>query len=136
MAGEQGDTGTTIVRRKKGDRQGNNVVKKEKRVREVVGAEEVKVTEETVTPNVEDELTEKLETLLQRDRSGGDGESLPVTPPNEAAIPADVVTPEEPAKEVANPFSLDIKVDSMAMILLVTGVFSRMLRLETPRNVV
>ena len=63
-----------MVRRKKGEKQAVNAAKKEKRVREVVGAEEVKEVkvkeEETMTENVEDELTEKLKTLLERDRSG------------------------------------------------------------------
>jgi len=141
MTGDMGDTGTT-TRRKKGNKVSLsvNVAKKEKKTREVVGAEMVKdvdVKEDIVTENVEEELTEKLATLLERDRSGGDGESLPVTPPNEAAIPAELVTPAKPhQKEASNPFTLNIKVDSMAMVLLITGIFSRMFRLESPRSVV
>ena len=74
MTGDMGDTGTT-VRRKKGNKVSLsvNVTKKEKRTREVVGAESVKGVEdkeEIVTESVEDELTEKLATLLERDRSG------------------------------------------------------------------
>ena len=67
---------------------------------------------------------EKLVTLFERDRSEGDGESLPVTPPYEAAIPADVVTPDKSAQDVAsNTSTLNIKMDSIAMVLLTTGIF-------------
>ena len=70
---EMGDTGTT-TRRKKGNKVSLsvNVTKKEKKTREVVGAEleETPVKQNVVTENVEEELTEKLATLLERDRSG------------------------------------------------------------------
>ena len=67
---------------------------------------------------------EKLVTLFERDRSEGDGESLPVTPPYEAEIPADVLTPDKSAQEVAsNTSTLNIKMDSIAMVLLTTGIF-------------
>ena len=83
-----------------------------------------KVKEDIVTENVEEELTEKLLTLFERDRSGGDGEFLPVTTPYEAAIPADVVTPDKYAQDVAsNTCTLNIKMDSIAMVLLTTGIF-------------
>ena len=72
-----------------------------------------------MTENVEEELTEKLLTLF-----GGDGEFLPVTTPYEAAIPADVVTPDKSAQDVAsNTCTLNIKMDSIAMVLLTTGIF-------------
>merc|ERR1711981_294142 len=139
---EMGDTANTTTRRKKVNKvsMSVNVTRKEKRTREVVGAEivkDLKENEAKVTENVEDELTEKLASLLERDRSGGDGESLPITPPNEAALPVESATNFKPEKEVArNPFSLDLKIDGMAMILLITGVLSRMFRLETPKHVV
>ena len=83
-----------------------------------------KVKEDIVTENVEEELAEKLVPLFERDRSEGDGESLPVTPPYEAAIPADVVTPDKSAQDVAsNTSTLNIKMDSIAMVLLTTGIF-------------
>merc|ERR1719249_167909 len=69
-------------------------------------------------------------------RQGGDGESLPDTPPNEAAAAAH----QDPAVKIANkashPFSLEIKVDGMAVGLLILGLFTRLLRLETPKHVV
>merc|ERR1719431_511551 len=111
-----GDTGNNTLRRKKGNKvsMSVNVTKKEKRTREVVGAEivkDVKVKDDIVTENVEEELTEKLATLLERDRSGGDGESLPVTPPNEAAVPSDIVNKDSVrnVEEISNPFVLNIK---------------------------
>merc|ERR1719500_1600611 len=68
-------------------------------------------------------------------RHGGDGESLPDTPPNETTAAA-----SDPAVKIANkashPFSLDIKVDGMAVGLLILGLFTRLLRLDTPKNVV
>jgi hypothetical protein len=40
-----------------------------------------------------------------------------------------------PQRLFFDPFTLNIKVDSMAMVLLITGIFSRMFRLDSPRNV-
>ena len=82
---------------------------------------------------------------------------MPDTPPNEAAADAQ----QDPAVKIANkashPFSLDIKVsvfmeiqyidkhcghhhhrqvDGMAVGLLLLGLFTRLLRLDTPKNVV
>ena len=75
---DMGDTGNNTLRRKKGNKvsMSVNVTKKEKRTREVVGAEivkDVKVKDDIVTENVEEELTEKLASLLERDRSGVSG---------------------------------------------------------------
>ena len=75
---DMGDTASNTVRRKKGNKVSLsvNVTKKEKRTREVVGADivkDVKGKEDTVTDNVEQELTEKLASLLERDRSGVSG---------------------------------------------------------------
>ena len=59
--------------------------------------------EEKVTENIEEELAGKLATLFERDRSGGGGKSLSVTPSNEAAIRADFVTSTKHAQEGLNP---------------------------------
>ena len=67
-------------------------------------------------------------------RLGGDGESLPHTPPNEAA--------EEPLNERLeaqphrSPFSLEVTVDMMAVILFVIGLITRLHRLDQPKHVV
>ena len=66
----------------------------------------------------------------------GDGESTPETPPNEAALPENVSTQKASFKSENNPFYINIKIDIMAVILLCFGVFTRMLRLESPNNVV
>ena len=56
-----------------------------------------------MTENIEEELAEKLATLFERDRSGGGGKSLPITPSNEASIPADFVTSAKHAQEGLHP---------------------------------
>ena len=67
----------------------------------------------------------------------GDGESVPETPPNEASVPQQQTTQAKAQEaEAGNPFQLSIKLDMMALVLLVVGVFTRMLRLESPQNVV
>jgi len=86
-------------------------------------------------PEEKEELAEKIGKMLQRDRCGGDGESLPDTPPNEAAI----VHQDSKVKndnKTAHPFSLDIKVDGMAVGLLILGLITRIVRLDTPKHVV
>merc|ERR1712038_1840807 len=90
-----------------------------------------KVTEET-SADIQKELTEKLAGLLERDRLGGDGESVPETPPNEATVGTNVTKiPEE-----TNPFFINVRIDAMAVLIFVVGVFTRILRLESPNHVV
>ena len=43
---------------------------------------------------------------------------------------------ESNSQHVTNPFYISIKLDLMALALLTAGVFTRMLRLESPKNVV
>jgi len=95
--------------------------------------------EKKISADIQEELTQKLENLLERDRLGGDGESVPETPPNEAAMPLPVSqtsVKESDSETVTNPFYISIKLDLMALALLTVGVFTRMLRLESPHNVV
>merc|ERR1711971_1302365 len=119
MARDTGDTETSLVRRKKG----------------VKDVEE----EKKITADIQEELTQKLENLLERDRLGGDGESVPETPPNEAAMPPPVsqtsVT-ESNSENVTNPFYINFSVDMMAVMLFVAGLVTRLYRLDQPRHVV
>merc|ERR1712038_1269650 len=71
----------------------------------------------------------------EEERDGGDGESLPDTPPNEAAIVHQDSKVKNDNKTV-HPFSLDIKVDGMAVGLLILGLITRIVRLDTPKHVV
>merc|ERR1719273_1334751 len=115
MAGD-GSEGQTVTRRKKvtGSKEVKNVTRKEKKTREVVGASEdslkEKVTEET-SADIQKELTEKLADLLERDRLGGDGESVPETPPNEATLGTNIIKTEEMSQ--TNPFFINVKIDAM-----------------------
>lgn len=67
-------------------------------------------------------------------RLGGDGESLPRTPPNETA--------EHPTNERLeatphrSPFSTEVTVDAMAVILFIAGLITRLHRLDQPKHVV
>jgi len=89
----------------------------------------------------QEELKDKLEQLLERDRLEGDGESLPETPPNETSLPLKQEQKVEAVSSSAtvaasNPFSISMQVDTMAILLLVTGVISRMVWLDKPKSVV
>lgn len=140
MAGE-GSENLTATRRKRtsNSKDVKNVIRKEKKTREVEGAGEdslkgnivEKVTEET-SADIQKELTEKLAGLLERDRLGGDGESVPETPPNEATM----ATSSKVRSKETNPFFIDIKIDAMAVLIFVIGTFTRILRLESPNHVV
>ena len=110
---------------------------KKTRTRDVVVGEER--TEEADI--IREKLQQKLQQLPIDGRLGGDGESVPETPPNEAAAAAAEAKEEEEAVmvnrgSVENPFSLSLSIDSMALLLFVVGVTSRMVMLEHPRNVV
>ena len=61
---------------------------------------------------------------------------MPVTPPNEASVPNQVSQSSTTTSEHANPFFINIQIDVMAVVLLLCGTFTRMLRLESPNNVV
>merc|ERR1719411_1456657 len=117
MAGD-GSEGQTVTRRKRvtGSKEVKNVSRKEKKTREVEGASEdllkEKVTQET-SADIQKELTEKLTGLLERDRLGGDGESVPETPPNEATMGTTV----SQTSEETNPFFINVKIDAMAVLI-------------------
>ena len=71
----------------------------------------------------------------------GDGDSAPDTPPNEEDDEPEVATkPEVVTKpEVAtpsNPFDVEVKVDLMAVALLLVSFATRMIYLDQPKNVV
>ena len=76
-----------------------------------------------------------VDSLEQEDvssrRLGGDGESLPNTPPNEI-----VEVSQKNSETGRNPFTYQINVDLMAVMLFVLGLVTRMYRLDQPRNVV
>ena len=79
-------------------------------------------------------VKEILQTSLSEDddrRQGGDGESLPHTPPNEAVS-------FDHRKEFApsNPFLVNLKVDVMAVTLFIVGLATRLYRIDQPKNVV
>jgi len=127
-----------------------------------------KVKMETGASSKSKEILDKLEEPLAKpkclsgERTGADGESAPVTPPNEtngdssnetnelkdiakepiSATNDDTVAQneqneiEEEVELVQNPFKLTITVDSIALVLLLIGFFTRMARLANPRNVV
>merc|ERR1719189_3098190 len=111
MAGD-GSEGQTVTRRKRdtGSKEVKNVSRKEKKTREVEEASEDSLKEnvsEETSADIQKELTEKLAGLLERDRLGGDGESVPETPPNEATLGTNIIKiPEE-----TNPFFINLKVD-------------------------
>merc|ERR1719325_428633 len=124
MARDTDTAAATVRRRKAGGKERKSATSKEK------GKEAV---EEKMAADIQEELTQKLENLLERDRLGGDGESVPETPPNEASVPQKQTTQAKVQEaEAGNPFQLSIKLDMMALVLLVVGVFTRMLRLESP----
>merc|ERR1711963_1242810 len=112
---------------KRGGTSGANSATTMPPTRQVLGGE--------LEPEEKEELAEKIGKMLQRDRCGGDGESLPDTPPNEAAIVHQDSKVKNDNKTV-HPFSLDIKVDGMAVGLLILGLFTRIVRLDTPKHVV
>jgi len=67
----------------------------------------------------------------------GDGESVPATPPaelrEEDAVKA---TRSAASKESNNPFVFHLSVDVMAVVLFALSLASRMIWLDSPRNVV
>merc|ERR1712223_2131161 len=74
-----------------------------------------------------------------------DGESLPDTPPNERVLDEEksskmknyaITTPAINDNKTVHPFSLDIKVDGMAVGLFVTSLITRLYRLDQPKHVV
>ena len=65
-------------------------------------------------------------------RQGGDGESLPDTPPNER-----MGLKKEPSKSSnRTPFQVQFSVDIMAVLLFIVGLSTRLYRLDQPSNVV
>jgi len=123
----RGGTGRGGEVRKRGGTSGANSATTMSPTRQVLGGE--------LEPEEKEELAEKIGKMLQRDRCGGDGESLPDTPPNEAAIVHQDSKVKNDNKTV-HPFSLDIKVDGMAVGLLILGLITRIVRLDTPKHVV
>ena len=77
-------------------------------------------------------IKEILQTSLNdgdEKRQGGDGESLPQTPPNETHV-------EHFQKPSDSPFLINIRVDAMAVILFAIGLATRLYRIDQPKNVV
>jgi len=90
-------------------------------------------------------VKEILANTLDESRGGGDGESLPDTPPNERVSEGEKLPKMEglpPATEVSNPadarnpFKMNFSVDMMAVMLFVAGLVTRLYRLDQPRHVV
>ena len=62
---------------------------------------------------------------------------MPETPPNEAQAPANNKSKtEDEVSDENNPFFVNLQLDAVALMLLLCGTFTRMLRLESPNNVV
>ena len=57
---------------------------------------------------------------------------MPETPPNEATLGTNI----NKTSEETNPFFINVKIDAMAVLIFVVGVFTRILRLESPNHVV
>ena len=69
-----------------------------------------------------------------KDRQGGDGESLPHTPPNEPVHM--LLQPLPKDREDSSPFLIHIRVDALALLLFVISLVTRLYRLDQPKNVV
>lgn len=62
---------------------------------------------------------------------------MPETPPNEAQAPSrNKSKTEDDVSDGNNPFFVNLQLDVVALMLLLCGTFTRMLRLESPNNVV
>ena len=90
-------------------------------------------------------VKEILSNTLNESRGGGDGESLPDTPPNERVLDEEkssktenlaVSTAATNPADAKNPFKIDFSVDMMAVMLFVTSLITRLYRLDQPKHVV
>ena len=92
-------------------------------------------------------VKEILSKTLDESRGGGDGESLPDTPPNERVSEVEKIVKTEHVISTAasmaenpvharNPFMINFSVDMMAVMLFVIGLVIRLYHLDQPRNVV
>ena len=86
---------------------------------------------------------ERLEEVSTNDqvvirRQIGDGESLPNTPPNETIDDALRANKNRESLEPKfySPFTLQINIDVMAVMLFLVGLGTRLFRLDQPYNVV
>ena len=59
---------------------------------------------------------------------------MPETPPNETTMETNIRKTSE--AEETNPFFVNVKIDAMAVLIFVVGIFTRILRLESPNHVV
>ena len=125
-----------------------NKTKKTKMTVEATSHSRPPVSSEDLPPEPA-RVKEILSNTLDESRGGGDGESLPDTPPNERVSEA-----EKPGKmeaveanltdstsvpvstDAINPFKIQFSVDMMAVMLFVTGLVTRLYRLDQPRHVV
>jgi len=89
------------------------------------------------------DLTSKLGNIINTRRDGGDGESVPETPPNEMSLdnlkPVSVDKSKTSTRKSAKSkkgFSMQLEIDGMAVGLFVIGVITRFFMLENPNNVV
>ncbi len=94
-----------------------------------------------VDHHVRAEIRRKVTPTMQsQSRPGGDGESLPDTPPNERAATSSSKSKEKvsstPSSKALNPFTFDVSVDVMAVMLFALGLATRLVGLDQPRNVV
>ena len=94
-----------------------------------------KVGKGTSVPEVSSGVKDILETSLENEetkgRQGGDGESLPNTPPNEP-----VSLQEAPKDKYNSPFLVHLRVDVLAIVLFISSLVTRLYRLDQPKNVV
>lgn len=97
------------------------------------------------------DLTDKLGNIIPTRRDGGDGESVPETPPNEfmdnlkadgvkqteaVARPKTATSSRRKDRVADKGFSLKLEIDGMAVMLFVVGVCTRFFSLENPNHVV
>lgn len=81
---------------------------------------------------VKDILQTSLEDVKNVGRQGGDGESLPHTPPNE---PVHLLVQAKESSE-RSPFVIHFRIDALALVLFIISLATRLYRLDQPQNVV
>lgn len=102
-----------------------------------MGKKNTKVSGETIATEptrVKEILKTSLQNTLVK-RQGGDGESLPDTPPNERQNEERSIKKTSSSK-LQNPFQVQLSIDFMAVILFVVGLAIRLHKLDQPRHVV
>ena len=92
-----------------------------------------KVTSFGEPSGVKDILQTSLEEVKNVGRQGGDGESLPHTPPNE---PVNLLGVQAKESSDSSPFVIHFRIDALAVLLFIISLATRLYRLDQPQNVV